>query len=166
MTRTLGTESDVYAYDSVTGRLQSVTGSNPITLTYDASGRTTGLGSLALTYNDRGRLAQVSNTGGDPGQYTYNSLEQRTIKTASGVTTVFHYDRQGRLIAESATDGTILREYIYFNDEPLALVESGTTYYFANDHLGSGQALFDQNGQTEAPVKGRMRHKIEESAES
>ena len=95
LTRTLNTESDTYTYDSVTGRLQSVTGSNPTTLTYDASGRTTGLGSLTLTYNDRGRLAQVSNTGGTLGQYTYNALEQRIIKTAGGVTTVFHYDRKG-----------------------------------------------------------------------
>ena len=148
LTRTLGTESDTYTYDSVTGRLQSVSGTNATTLTYDASGRTTSLGSLTLTYNDRGRLAQFSNTGGTLGQYTYNALEQRVIKTAGSVTTVFHYDRQGRLIAESATDGTILREYIYFNDEPLALVESGSAYYFANDHLGSGQALFDQNGET------------------
>ena len=75
------------------GRLQSVAGSNPTTLTYDASGRTTGLGSLTLTYNDRGRLAQVSNTGGTLGQYTYNALEQRIIKTAGSVTTVFLYDQ-------------------------------------------------------------------------
>ena len=148
LTRTLGTESDVYTYDGVTGRLQSVTGSNPVTITYDASGRTTGLGSLTLTYNDRGRLAQVSNTQGTLGQYTYNALEQRIIKTAGGVTTVFLYDRQGRLISESSSTGTIQREYIYFNGEPLALVENGSTYYFANDHLGSGQALFDQYGET------------------
>ena len=167
LTRTLNTASDAYTYDSgVTGRLQSVTGTNATTLTYDASGRTTGLGSLTLTYNDRGRLAQVSNPGGTLGQYTYNALEQRVIKAAGGATTVFLYDRQGRLITESSSTGTILREYIYFNGEPLALVESGATYYFANDQLGSGQALLDQNGQTEAPVKGRMRHKIKESAES
>ena len=146
LTRTLGAESDTYAYDSVTGRLQSVTGSNPVAITYDASGRTTGLGNLTLTYNDRGHLAQVSNSQGTLGQYTYNALEQRVIKTASGTNTIYFYDREGRLITESATDGTILREYIYFNDEPLALVENGSTYYFANDHLGSGQALFDQNG--------------------
>ena len=77
----------------------------------------------------------MSNTGGTLGQYTYNALEQRIIKTASSVTTVFHYDRDGRLIAESATDGTILREHIYFNGEPLALVENSATYYFANDRL-------------------------------
>ena len=148
LTRTLGAESDVYTYDGVTGRLQSVTGSNPVSLTYDASGRTTGLGSLTLTYNDRGRLAQVSNTQGTLGQYTYNALEQRIIKTAGGVTTVFLYDRQGRLISESSSTGTIQREYIYFNGEPLALVENGAIYYFANDHLGSGQALFDQYGET------------------
>ena len=148
LTRTLGAESDVYTYDGVAGRLQSVTGANPVSITYDASGRTTSLGILTLTYNDRGRLAQVSNTGGTLGQYTYNALEQRIIKTAGGLTTVFHYDRQGRLIAESATDGTILREYIYFDDEPLALLENGATYYFANDHLGSSQALFDQYGET------------------
>ena len=149
LTRTLNTASDAYTYDSgVTGRLQSVTGTNATTLTYDASGRTTGLGSLTLTYNDRGRLAQVSNPGGTLGQYTYNALEQRVIKAAGGATTVFLYDRQGRLITESSSTGTILREYIYFNGEPLALVDSGVIYYFANDQLGSGQALLDQNGET------------------
>ena len=60
----------------------------------------------------------------------------------------FHFIRNGRLITESSATGTILREYIYFNDEPLALVESGSEYYFANDHLGSSQALFNQSGQT------------------
>jgi RHS repeat-associated protein len=148
LTRTLGAESDTYTYDSVTGRLQSVSGTNATTLAYDASGRTTGLGTLTLAYNDRGRLAQVSNTGGTLGQYSYNALEQRVIKTADGATTVFHYDREGRLIAESASDGTIQREYIHFNDEPLALLINGSAYYFANDHLGSGQALFNQAGQT------------------
>ena len=101
-----------------------------------------------LTYNNRGRLAQVSNTGGTLGQYTYNALEQRIIKTAGGVTTVFLYDLEGRLITESSATGTIQREYIYFNDEPLALIENGSVYYFANDQLGSGQALFDQYGET------------------
>ena len=90
----------------------------------------------------------MSNTGGTLGQYTYNALEQRVIKAAGGVTTVFIYDREGRLITESSSTGTILREYIYFNGEPLALVDSGVIYYFANDQLGSGQALLDQNGQT------------------
>ena len=60
----------------------------------------------------------------------------------------FHFIRNGRLITESSAIGSILREYIYFDDEPLALVESGSAYYFANDHLGSSQALFDQNGET------------------
>ena len=71
-------------------------------------------------------------------------MEQRVIKTAGGVTTVFLYNREGRLITESSATGTIQREYIYFNDEPLALIENGSVYYFANDQLGSGQALFDQ----------------------
>ena len=117
LTRTLNTESDTYAYDSVTGRLQSVSGTNATTLTYDASGRTTGLGSLTLTYNDRGRLGQVSNTQGTLVKSTYNALEQRVVKTAASVITVFLYNRQGRLITESAAIDAIIGEYFQFIDK-------------------------------------------------
>ena len=35
---------------------------------------------------------------------------------------------------------------MFFSND--VFLENGATYYFANDHLGSSQAIFDQNGQT------------------
>jgi YD repeat-containing protein len=37
--------------------------------------------------------------------------------------TVFHYDAQGRLIAESGTGGAIQKEYIYLGDTPVAVIQ-------------------------------------------
>ncbi len=40
-----------------------------------------------------------------------------------------------------------MREYVWLNDEPLALLENGQVYYYTNDHLGSAQVLTNQAGE-------------------
>jgi len=54
------------------------------------------------------------------GEYTYNGLGQRVIKTVDGTTTVFHYDLSGKLIAESQADGTMTAEYLYMGEIRIA----------------------------------------------
>lgn len=48
-------------------------------------------------------------------------MRQRYTKTLSGVTTIFHYDKQGHLIAESSPSGTVGAEYFYLGDIPVAV---------------------------------------------
>ena len=36
---------------------------------------------------------------------------------------VYHYDTQGRLIAESSPTGTIQKEYLYLGDIPAAVIQ-------------------------------------------
>lgn len=48
-------------------------------------------------------------------------LGQRYAKTVGGVTTVFHYDKDGTLIGESDAAGNTLTEYVYLGDVPVAL---------------------------------------------
>ncbi len=44
-------------------------------------------------------------------------------KTPDGVTTVFHYDFDGNLIAESDADGVVAREYLYAIGTRMAMVD-------------------------------------------
>lgn len=54
--------------------------------------------------------------------YYVNALGQRIRKTNTLGDTVYHYDRGGRLIAESTAAGVFKREYLYLGDIPLAVV--------------------------------------------
>jgi hypothetical protein len=52
-----------------------------------------------------------------------NNLGQRIRKTSSQADLVYHYDSQGRLIAESSATGTVQQEYIYLGDIPVAVLK-------------------------------------------
>jgi RHS repeat-associated protein len=82
------------------------------------------------------------------GQYVYNALNQRVKKTVQGqTTTVFHYDLQGKLIAETDATGTTLVEYFYLGDQLLAMIRpTEALYYYHNDHLGTPQILTNYSG--------------------
>ena len=55
--------------------------------------------------------------------YRVNALGQRIRKTNGTDDRVFHYDTKGHLIAESDPGGQVLREYLYLNDIPLAVIQ-------------------------------------------
>lgn len=143
LTKVINDQTDTYMYFSGTNRLQEVTG--PVAYTYDANGNITGIGNKMLTYNQNNRLVRVEENGGVLGEYTYNGLGQRVIKTAGGVTTVFHYDFNGNIIAESDLNGNFTYEYLYKHNSRIALVNvgSGEMFYFLNDMLGTPQMLTD-----------------------
>jgi YD repeat-containing protein len=51
-----------------------------------------------------------------------NALGQRIRKSNSQGDTIFHYDTQGRLIAETSPTGTLRREYLHLGEIPLAVI--------------------------------------------
>jgi len=81
-------------------------------------------------------------------EYTYNGLGQRVIKAVGDVTSVFHYDLTGKLIAESLANGTITAEYLYMGKIRIAKVDvsTGKIYYYLNDRLGTPQLMTDDTG--------------------
>ena len=136
---------DTYVYITDTNKLNEITDTETIPYTYDANGNITGKENKVLIYNQNNRLIKVEENGTTLGEYTYNGLGQRVIKEADGVTTVFHYDFNGNIIAESNLDGNFTKEYLYRGKGRSAMVDviSGEVYYFGNDRLGTPQILTD-----------------------
>ena len=129
LSRTADGQVGTYVYQPGTSRLLSVDEVFPAQhqYGYDDAGRVVSADNLILAYNAAGRLSSVVQTfpiGQTPfGLYTYNALGERVKKTAGAATTVYHYDRDGRLIAESDPSGRFRRTYVYLGDERLAAYE-------------------------------------------
>ena len=143
LTKVVNDQTETYTYVTGTNKIQEVTG--PVGYTHDANGNITGIESKVLTYNQNNRLIRVEENSNILGEYTYNGEGKRVIKTAGGVTTVFHYDFNGNIIAESDENGNFVYEYLYKGGSRLALVDvaSGEIYSFLNDRLGTPQMLAD-----------------------
>lgn len=118
----MGANSDTYTYGATSNRLSQIAGTNNRTYSYDNNGSTTGDSVNQFAYDTRGRLTQAVSTVGTS-DYQVNSLGQRIRKTNPQGDTVYHYDTQGRLIAESGASGTIQKEYIYLGDIPVAVIQ-------------------------------------------
>ena len=117
--------------------------------THDANGNVTSDGVFTYTWNALGRLLQVERDSTVVAVYAYDSRNRRISKTVGEQTIHYHYDLNNHLIAESLADGTPLREYLYLDNEPLAMREYQTNpgcYYFINDHLGTPQQLVTTTG--------------------
>jgi RHS repeat-associated protein len=125
LTRTLDEVVQTYTYTPGTNKLTQITDADGSTsLTYDTAGRMKTKGDLSFEYTDAGRMLKTLKQGTQVQEAIYNSFGQRTRKTAGGVTTLYHYDLSGRLIAESSADGTIIRQYVYLDDQLLTMIIS------------------------------------------
>ncbi|QDQ27050.1 RHS repeat protein [Chitinimonas arctica] len=153
-----GTNNQTYKYDNSSNRTELIvkgktfvqrveTTSNRLTASdgpqssvygYDANGSRTSDTKQNYTYNARGRLIAAAGA-----QYVVNALGQRIIKTYQGQTTVYHYDMQGHLIAESDQLGNTKREYVYLDDTPIAVIDFGAVRYIHTDHLGTARLITD-----------------------
>ena len=106
-------------------------------------------------------MTSVSVGGSTAGTYLFNAFGERVSKVAGGVTTHFHYDEDGHLLAESDGTGTPVRDYVWVGDLPLAQIEgAGTIYYVHADHLNTPQMLTDS---TQAIVWDRQHEPFGET---
>ncbi len=117
------------------------------TVTLDANGNITSQGQRAYTHSPDNRIVSVSEGDALVATYAYNALGQRVSKTVGVITTRFIYGQGGELLAESDATGAVLREYIYLNGAPLAVLDSSGVHYIHTDHLGTPRAATDQTGR-------------------
>jgi RHS repeat-associated protein len=142
------TTSTTYAYTAANTRLLSAaTGSTTLTYTYDANGSVTArkLGNTtqaAYTYNADARLATAAGA-----TYKYNAFGQRQSQTVTGGGTHFLFGPDGALLAEHNVQGGLVRNYIYLNGRPLAVVDgAGAVSYILTDQTGQPQKMLNANG--------------------
>lgn len=135
--------SGTSTYTNATGsnKLSAITGANPASFTSDANGNTLSENAKIYTYNQNQRLIQAAAT--QTGNYVYNANGQRVKKTVGGAVTVYHYDQNGQLIAESSASGAVQAEYVYLNGIPLAKIDGSGTQYIHTDHLGTPVMMTD-----------------------
>lgn|GEM_PF-1941398 len=114
-------------------------------LTYDALGNTTSNGRHAFTYNQNNRLASATNLStNEITTYVYNALGQRTSRKPEGKNeTLYFYGLQGELLEEIDLNEGNVKSYLYFNSEPVAVVDDGDLYYVHTDHLATPKFLTD-----------------------
>ncbi|MEW6665618.1 MAG: RHS repeat-associated core domain-containing protein [Thermodesulfobacteriota bacterium] len=137
-------------YEYTANLLTTVTSKDARQYTYDGAGNIISDGVFNFTYNHSGRLVRVTKGGDLVAEYAYDGLARRVKKTIAGSTTVFYYDKQANLIAETKADGTPLRDIIYADGERIAMKLYGDQagiYYFLNDHLGTPHMVIDATGQ-------------------
>jgi RHS repeat-associated protein len=141
----IGATTHTYSTPANTNRLAATTGPSPArAFTYDAAGNIIGDGQSTWVYNDRGRMASATK-GTTTATYTHDSFGQRVRKTGptnivSTGTHHFVYDEAGKLLGEYNSTGGLIQEYVYLNDELVAIVRGGTAspqvFYVYTDQIG------------------------------
>lgn len=124
LSQTQNNQTDAYLYNNPANhRLSDINGLNPEHFNYDAAGNTLSNAQLNFSYDNHNRLKQISDNNATPqANYQHNALGQRIRKTLPHSETLFHYDPFGQLIAETTAEGQPIREYVYLNNRPLALI--------------------------------------------
>lgn len=140
-----GSATYPYTYAPARNRLQSVAGPAPKTYQYDPAGNITHDGTYAYTYNDAGRLNQLT-WNGQTTSYLYNGLGERTRKTGRGATSGqerYIHDENGHRLGEYTATGTRLQETVWLGDRPIAVLTDTGPLYVYTDHLNTPRALTD-----------------------
>jgi RHS repeat-associated protein len=135
-----GTQVATYTVAGSSNRLSSIVGTPARAYSYDASGNTTGDGTLTFTYSDAGRMNSVTSGAGTT-SYIVNALGQRVKKWSNGSTTLFMYDESGHLVGEYDGTGALIQETVWMGDIPVATLRPNgggvTLYYVHTDHLNT-----------------------------
>lgn len=153
LTRTGAASADTYHYDAQSNRLLSISGSALQNFSYYDNGCLAAFPGHFLIYTADNRIQSCYRFQNTPvAHYLYNGWGQRVAKTTcyGGYShTLFFYDIAGHLIAEkNLVDGSMVN-YIYLNDQRLAMkmgTSSGRLYFYHNDHLGTPLKMTDQAG--------------------
>lgn len=139
-----------YGLASGTNRLSLVTGPyGLIQYSHDGHGNIVSDGVRTFRYDDENRLVKVMSGQAVLAEYGYDGFSRRVRKIAGGASVYYHYDTSGHLISEADESGAPLCDYIWLEDEPVAMRVYGAhpgMYFFLNDHLGTQQKLIDTAG--------------------
>ncbi|MDT3679040.1 MAG: DUF2235 domain-containing protein [Burkholderiaceae bacterium] len=153
------THVEYFALDALGGRIavrrRDGSDARGVDAASDATGLPRRLGTQALRYGAQRRVVEVQG-GGVHALYRYDAFGRRVAKRVdagaspldNGVASRGFLYRDQRLAAETDGNGRLLRQYVYWNAQPIAVLEhDGTRTSLAwlhNDHLGAPIAATDE----------------------
>jgi RHS repeat-associated protein len=150
--------TSTYNYPGGSNLLSSITqSSTPVrSFSYDGAGNVTADTRASTVYNyrynNRSRLDRLTIGSTQTADYTYDGLERLAVRVTQNMTpagtTHYVYDLSGNLIAEATGTGTTVREYVWLDDMPLAVVADVDTmtphlYFAHSDHLNRPLKMTD-----------------------
>lgn len=126
LSKTIGPTSTTYSYNPqkrlITSR--SVDSTEVFTFDFDSNGNTTKNGKNTFEYNFENQIRAVDN--GTTAQYIYDGQKRRVKKISrDGKITIYHYDQDDNVIAETDAQGKVLTEFVYANGQILAMIKPG-----------------------------------------
>lgn len=156
------TTSTTWAYPTTSNLLTNVKQGTAATRAfgYDAAGDTAtdarGSTAYAYTISDAGRIAQLKVGGTVTAGYAYDAKDRLSVRqtqnmTPSG-TTQYLYDAWDHLLAETNGSGTVVREYIWLGDTPVAVLDgsanpaSPALLFVHADHLKRPELMTNGSG--------------------
>ena len=134
-----------YNISASSNRLQSQSGAQSVSYSYDPMGLLLSDGTFSYGYNPEGRRTSVTGAGLTV-SYGYNPLGQRVKKNViGGPFTRYFYDEQGHLAGEYKASGQLIQEIVWLGDLPIAVLKPGATtpdlYYIHTDTLGTPRQI-------------------------
>ncbi len=116
-------QTATYSYVAGKHHIGTIAGSQNVTFSHNGGGQIFQKGDMALSYDAAQRLSS-SETLGITTNYQYNYRNRRVAKANAQATTYYLYDLQSNLIGEAKEDGTVAVEYVYLEEQLVAMVHN------------------------------------------
>jgi len=104
----------------------------------------------SMTYNNVGRLSQITENSQLLAAYVHNARGQRTRKITASGTIIYHYDLAGNLVTETTGTGTLIRDYLWDNGMPAVQIDNlnaqDRVLFLHMDHLATPRFATNQQG--------------------
>ena len=139
------TPGTTYTYDPNGNRLSKMVGSTPTAYTYvpdsnrlatvggssvsinKAGEVTTDTQSRHFIYNNAGQITQATSAYGTLGDYSYDAHNRRVQSFSALGNLYYHYDQAGHLIEVTDGTGALIRDYIWTDHVPVAMITKDAT---------------------------------------
>ncbi len=142
--KTVAGISTNYYYSN--NKVTTAVGGEPFSFLYNGAGDAVTINGISLSYDRLHNLTSYNSSL--PASFGYDGDGMRVTKTYNRKTTVYHYDKEGKIIAESdGATGAQIADYAYLNGKLLAKILPGPAgYIYHTDPAGTPVAITNPAG--------------------